>query len=770
MSNQEHQIHPEFQLAMEIASRTALTNQHQNIGLPHLVCGLLGTPSVQKVFRTLKQDPAVILEAFAATLDEMPRFPEDRATRSPVLTALMQTLLQRAVQQANTANRSVTLVTDLLMAAYREPATHLKRVMDQMGIAEVDLKRAISHGNLAAPVTPGQGHADPSAPQEPQRSALETYAINLNERAKAGKIDSLIGRDDEVRRTVQVLCRRRKNNPLYLGEPGVGKTAIAEGLAQRIEQGDVPEPLQGAQLWALDMGALLAGAKYRGDFEERLRKVIEEARANPKVFLVIDEIHTMVGAGSANGNAMDAGNLLKPALASGEVRVIGATTFEEYRKAFEKDKALARRFQTIDVTEPSPAATIEILRGVQDRFAKHHGVNYSDEAIEAAVNLSVRHLTDRQLPDKAIDVLDDAGSWQRVVAKELRVKTITAKEIIATVARQARMPEERVEGSNQVMLRDLETGMRSKVFGQDAAIKQLALAVKRSHAGLRPEKSTQGAFLFTGPTGVGKTEVTQQLAAHLNLPLIRFDMSEYMEQHSVARLIGAPPGYVGYDQAGQLTERVHKSPSCVLLLDEIEKAHPDIFNILLQVMDRGRLTDSHGKEVNFENVVLVMTSNVGAAHAARRSMGFVEQNHRSDAAEATNRLFTPEFRNRLDGILQFNALDLDNIRKVVDKRLLDLELRLSAKKVVLDVSADARDWIATKGFDPQMGARPLARFIATHIEDELVNDLLFGDLVKGGVARVELGDNKLVIKVEPLVDPDLTKPPAPVRRRRLAST
>jgi ATP-dependent Clp protease ATP-binding subunit ClpA len=610
----------------------------------------------------------------------------------------------------------------------------------------------ISHGiaKIGDEPSPGISGGDRESEEagEGKGNPLSEYASNLNELALEGKIDPLIGRQDEIERTIQVLCRRRKNNPLYVGEAGVGKTALAEGLAKRIVDGEVPEVLESATIWALDLGALVAGTKYRGDFEKRLKAVIGQLKKQPGAILFIDEIHTIIGAGSASGGTMDASNLIKPMLASGELRCIGSTTFQEFRGIFEKDRALARRFQKIDVVEPSVAESFEILKGLKSRFEEHHSVTYTQEALKAAVDLSVKHIPDRLLPDKAIDVIDEAGARQRLLPVEQRTGKVDVPEVEYIVAKMARIPAKQVSASDRDVLRNLERNLKMVVFGQDPAIEALAASIKMARSGLADPSKPIGCFLLAGPTGVGKTEVTKQLAMQLGIEMIRFDMSEYMEAHSVSRLVGAPPGYVGFDQGGLLTEAVTKHPHAVLLLDEIEKAHPDVFNILLQVMDRGVLTDTNGREANFKNVVVVMTTNAGAQQASRRGIGFVKQNHSMDAMEVIRRSFTPEFRNRLDAIIQFNALDFDHILRVVDKFLIELEAQLSEKHVTLDVDADARRWLAEHGFDPQMGARPMARVIQEKVKRVLADELLFGKLADGGKVLLSVREGELQVDTE----------------------
>jgi ATP-dependent Clp protease ATP-binding subunit ClpA len=593
------------------------------------------------------------------------------------------------------------------------------------------------------------------AEAEKKSSALEQFTTDLNQRARDDLIDPLIGRDKEIQRTVQVLCRRRKNNPLFVGEAGVGKTAMAEGLARRIVHKDVPEILEDSTIYALDLGSLLAGTKYRGDFEKRLKAVIRELQAIPDAILFIDEIHTIIGAGAASGGVMDASNLIKPVLASGELRCMGSTTFQEFRGVFEKDRALARRFQKIDIVEPSNSETVEILRGLKSRFEDHHHVQYTDEALVAAVELSARHINDRYLPDKAIDVIDEAGARQRLLPDDERKTLLDEGDIEQIIASMARIPAKQVSRSDRDALKNMERDLKLVVFGQDEAIGALSAAIKMTRAGLGEEATPIGSFLFAGPTGVGKTEVTRQLAMTMGIELIRFDMSEYMEAHSVSRLVGAPPGYVGFDQGGLMTEAVTRNPHAVLLLDEIEKAHPDVFNILLQVMDHGTLTDTNGRQADFRNVIMVMTTNAGAAQSARRSIGFTEQDHSTDTIEVIRKTFAPEFRNRLDAIINFKSLDMPVILLVVDKFILELEEQLALKDVSITVSKAAREWLAEQGFDPKMGARPMKRVIQEQIKRPLADDLLFGALAEGGEAQVyapgeqdtQAGEKNLVLKV-----------------------
>lgn len=627
--------------------------------------------------------------------------------------------------------------------------------LNQQDITRLDIVNYLSHGIAKLGEDGEQPSASDGEPKsdagegEGKGDALAEYATNLNDHARNGKIDPLVGRADEIERTIQVLCRRRKNNPLYVGEAGVGKTAIAEGLAKRIVDADVPEVLADAVIFSLDLGALVAGTKYRGDFEKRLKGVLTALKKVPNAVLFIDEIHTIIGAGSASGGTMDASNLIKPALASGELRCIGSTTFQEYRGIFEKDRALARRFQKIDIVEPTVGETFEILQGLKPKYEAHHGVTYADDALQAAVDLSVKHIGDRLLPDKAIDVIDEAGARQRLLPEGQRKELIDIEEIETIVAKMARIPAKQVSATDKDVLQHLERNLKMVIFGQNPAIETLAGSIKLARSGLANPEKPIGNFLFAGPTGVGKTEVTKQLALQLGIELVRFDMSEYMEAHSISRLIGAPPGYVGFDQGGLLTEKIVKTPHCVLLLDEVEKAHPDIFNILLQVMDRGILTDTNGREANFKNVILVMTTNAGATQASRRSIGFTKQDHSTDAMESIRRGFTPEFRNRLDAIVQFQPLGFDHILRVVDKFIIELEMLLQEKHVSLSATPTARDWLAQHGFDPLMGARPMSRVIQEKIKRPLADELLFGKLVEGGRVNIDVKDGELVVEAHP---------------------
>ena len=728
--------------------------RHEFMTVEHLLLALLDNASAEAVLKAVGADfPRLrhdLEEAIEASVNQLAE--DDGRDTQPTLG--FQRVLQRAVYHVQSSGKKEVTGANVLVAIFGEKDSHATYFLNKQDVHRLDVVNYISHGIAHQD---GEGEAKPGAGDAPQGEgaegehkgdALSEFASNLNELAAAGKIDPLVGRAEEVERTIQILCRRRKNNPLYVGEAGVGKTALAEGLAKRIVDGDVPEVLSEAVIYSLDLGALVAGTKYRGDFEKRLKGVLLALNKLPNAILFIDEIHTIIGAGSASGGTMDASNLIKPVLANGELRCIGSTTFQEYRAIFEKDRALARRFQKIDIVEPTVGETIEILHGLKPRYEQHHGVSYADEAIKAAVDLSVKHIGDRLLPDKAIDVIDEAGARQRLMPVELRKSLIDVEEIETIVAKMARIPAKQVSSSDKDVLQHLERNLKMVIFGQDQAIGSLTSAIKLARSGLGNPDKPIGNFLFAGPTGVGKTEVTKQLAMQLGIELVRFDMSEYMESHSVSRLIGAPPGYVGFDQGGLLTEKIVKTPHCVLLLDEIEKAHPDIFNILLQVMDRGVLTDTNGREANFRNVVLVMTTNAGATQAARRTIGFTKQDHSSDSMEAIRRGFTPEFRNRLDAVVQFQALGFDHILRVVDKFLIELEMLLHEKQVSLSATPEARDWLAQHGFDPLMGARPMARLIQEKIKRPLADELLFGKLMNGGRVGLDVLDGELRLDVQ----------------------
>lgn len=729
--------------------------RHEFMTVEHLLLALLDNPSAQAVLKAcgadaerLRQELEQAIEASVSRLAE-----DDGRDTQPTLG--FQRVLQRAVYHVQSSGKKEVTGANVLVAIFGEKDSHAVYYLNQQDVTRLDVVNYLSHGiaklgeegESASPADP-EGRAE-GGEGEGKGDALAEFASNLNEQARNGRIDPLVGRTDEIERTIQVLCRRRKNNPLYVGEAGVGKTAIAEGLARRIVEGSVPEVLADAVIYSLDLGALVAGTKYRGDFEKRLKGVLTSLKKVPNAVLFIDEIHTIIGAGSASGGTMDASNLIKPALASGDLRCIGSTTFQEYRGIFEKDRALARRFQKIDIVEPTVGETYEILQGLKPKYEEHHGVTYADDALQAAVDLSVKHIGDRLLPDKAIDVIDEAGARQRLMPEGQRKELIDIEEIEAIVAKMARIPAKQVSATDKDVLKHLERNLKMVIFGQDPAIETLSSAIKLARSGLANPEKPIGNFLFAGPTGVGKTEVTKQLALQLGIELVRFDMSEYMEGHSISRLIGAPPGYVGFDQGGLLTEKIVKTPHCVLLLDEIEKAHPDIFNILLQVMDRGVLTDTNGREANFKNVVLVMTTNAGAAQASRRSIGFTKQDHATDAMETIRRSFTPEFRNRLDAVVQFQALGFEHILRVVDKFLIELEMLLQEKHVSLSATPTARDWLAQHGFDPLMGARPMARVIQDKVKRPLADELLFGKLVNGGRVSIDVRDNELVVETFP---------------------
>jgi ATP-dependent Clp protease ATP-binding subunit ClpA len=724
--------------------------RHEFMTVEHLLLALLDNPSALAVLRACHADLARLSVDLRGIIAETVPVLAGDDSRDTQPTLGFQRVLQRAVYHVQSSGKKEVTGANVLVAIFGEKDSHAVYFLNQQEITRLDVVNYISHG--VAKLGGDAQRADDAGAREAEgedgksSNPLSEYAANLNALASEGKIDPLIGRADEVERTIQVLCRRRKNNPLYVGEAGVGKTALAEGLAKRIVDGEVPAVLSDCTIYALDLGALVAGTKYRGDFEKRLKAVLSQLKKQPGAILFIDEIHTIIGAGSASGGTMDASNLIKPVLASGELRCIGSTTFTEYRGVFEKDRALARRFQKIDVVEPTPAEAVEILRGLKSRFEQHHQVEYAADALQAAVDLSVKHIGDRLLPDKAIDVIDEAGARQRLLPEDQRKQIVDVSEIEYIIARMARIPPKQVSASDRDVLKMLDRNLKMVVFGQDEAIDSLAAAIKMARSGLANPDKPIGNFLFAGPTGVGKTEVTRQLAMQLGIELIRFDMSEYMEPHSVSRLIGAPPGYVGFDQGGLLTEKVVKTPHAVLLLDEIEKAHPDVFNILLQVMDRGVLTDTNGREANFRNVVLVMTTNAGAALAARRTIGFTQQDHSTDAMEVIRKAFTPEFRNRLDAVIQFRALDFDHILRVVDKFVIELESQLHEKHVALNVDSEARRWLAEHGFDPQMGARPMSRVIQDQIKRKLADELLFGALSEGGRVDVSVVDGQLHVE------------------------
>jgi len=744
----------ELEFCLNEAFQRARDRRHEFMTVEHLLLALLDIPKVHEILKACNADISELRRQLAECVDEQtPLLPEDDDTDvQPTLG--FQRVLQRAVFHVQSSGKKEVTGSNVLVAIFSEKQSQAVYFLNLQDITRLDVVNFISHG---LPQVPGEGgEAEPDAQLEAEGdvelSPLEQYATNLNELAIQGKIDPLIGRELEVERTVQILCRRRKNNPLYVGEAGVGKTALAEGLARMITEERVPEVLRDSTIYALDMGTLIAGTKYRGDFEKRLKGVIAEISEDPGAILFIDEIHTVIGAGAASGGVMDASNLIKPVLANGEIRCIGSTTYSEYRGIFEKDHALARRFQKIDVPEPSIEETVAILNGLKSRFEEHHGIRYDTAALEAAVELSARHINDRHLPDKAIDVMDEAGASLRLQPIAERGERVTVEMVENIVAKMARIPAKSVSASDRDALRTLERDLKLTIFGQDRAIEALSSAIKMSRSGLREEEKPIGAFLFAGPTGVGKTEVTRQLAMLMGVELIRFDMSEYMERHTVSRLIGAPPGYVGFDQGGLLTEAVTKNPHAVVLLDEIEKAHPEVFNLLLQVMDHGTLTDNNGRKADFRNVILVMTTNAGAGEMSRASIGFTQQDHSSDGMAIINKSFSPEFRNRLDTIIQFASLDIDSIKRVVDKLVVELEAKLGNNDVTLELDDEAREWIAERGYDPKMGARPKARVIQEQIKRPLAEELLFGSLADGGHVKISVGpDGKLQLNAEPVL-------------------
>lgn len=733
------------------AFHDAREKRHEFITIEHLMLALLDNKDALEVLRACGADVGVLKSDLEKFINQTtPQFSDEDDEFEISPTIGFQRVLQRAVFHVQSSGREAVSGANVLVAMFSEPESQAVFLLSKQDISRLDVVNFISHGigSEEDDDFPELEHEEgEQEPQEPR--PLDQYAVNLNKLAEQGKIDPLIGRANEIERVVQVLCRRRKNNPLLVGEAGVGKTAIAEGLAKRIIDGDVPEVIQDAVVYALDLGVLLAGTKYRGDFEKRLKAVLAQLKKESHAILFIDEIHTIIGAGAASGGTMDASNLIKPVLANGELRCMGSTTFQEYRGIFEKDHALARRFQKIDINEPTVQDTIGILEGLKERYEKYHGVAYSKQAIQAAAELSAKYINDRQLPDKAIDVIDEAGARQRILPEEQRKKTITPHEIEQVIAKIARIPEKTVSSSDKKLLQNLERNLKMVVFGQDQAIETLSESIKLSRAGLGQENKPVGSFLFAGPTGVGKTEVTKQLARLMGVELIRIDMSEYMERHTVSRLIGAPPGYVGYDQGGLLTEAVNKNPHAVVLLDEIEKAHPDVFNLLLQVMDHGTLTDNNGRKADFRNIVLVMTSNAGAQEIIKGNIGFKEQDRSRNNEEAINRTFSPEFRNRLDAIVWFNSLPQKVIMSIVDKFLTEVQGQLDDKQVNLHVDDAARQWFAKHGYDENMGARPMARLISDKVRRPLANEILFGKLMQGGDVYVSMKNEELDIRIEP---------------------
>ena len=771
---------PSFSNTLEEAIHRALglanARRHELATLEHLLLALVDEAEAARVMRACGVDLDELRQALTKFIDEeLEALVSDVDGSEAAPTTGFQRVIQRAAIHVQSSGRTEVTGANVLVAIFAERESHAAFFLQEQDMTRYDAVNYISHGVAKNPAfgegrpvrgadeeeKPRQKAAGPAEKAKNEDSALAKYCVDLNAKALAGGVDPLIGRAAEVERCIQVLCRRRKNNPLLVGDPGVGKTAIAEGLAKKIVEGDTPEVLAGATIFSLDMGALLAGTRYRGDFEERLKAVVKELEDHPDAILFIDEIHTVIGAGATSGGAMDASNLLKPALQSGTLRCMGSTTYTEYRQHFDKDRALSRRFQKIDVNEPSVEDSVKILMGLKPYFEEHHDLRYTHDAIRAAVELAARYIHDRKLPDKAIDVIDEAGAAQHLLADSKRRKTIGPREIEAVVAKIARIPPKTVSKGDSEVLRDLEKSLKRVVFGQDQAIEALASAIKLARAGLREPEKPIGNYLFAGPTGVGKTEVAKQLADTLGVELLRFDMSEYMEKHAVSRLIGAPPGYVGFDQGGMLTDGVDQHPHCVLLLDEMEKAHPDVYNILLQVMDHGKLTDHNGRSVDFRNVILIMTTNAGATELAREAIGFGRDRRNGEDTAAIERTFTPEFRNRLDAVISFAPLSKAVILKVVEKFVMQLEAQLLDRGVHIELTPEAAAWLGDKGYDDKMGARPLGRVIQEHIKKPLAEELLFGRLIKGGVVVVEVNDGAIVLRIEKPVQPRLTglKPP-----------
>ncbi|EGQ7640165.1 ATP-dependent Clp protease ATP-binding subunit ClpA [Vibrio cholerae] len=742
-------LNKELESSLNGAFARARDKRHEFMTVEHLLLALLENDAAREALLACQADIDVLRRELDTFIDQTtPLIPKNDETRETQPTLSFQRVLQRAVFHVQSSGRSEVTGANVLVAIFSEQESHAAYLLKKNDISRLDIVNFISHG-----ITKASNHSEDSSSDSFGSSdtseevsadeRLESFATNLNQLAKQGQIDPLIGRDKELERTIQVLCRRRKNNPLLVGEAGVGKTAIAEGLAWRIVEGNVPEVIQRSVIYSLDIGSLLAGTKYRGDFEKRFKSILKQLEKEKDAILFIDEIHTIIGAGAASGGQVDAANLIKPLLSSGKLRCIGSTTYQEYSNIFEKERALSRRFQKIDIVEPSLDDTTKILMGLKTKYEAHHDVRYTNKALRAAVELSAKYINERHLPDKAIDVIDEAGARARLMPASRRKKTVGVAEIESMVAKMARIPEKSVSSSDKDILKNLDQKMKMLVFGQDAAIDVLTEAIKLTRAGLGAEHKPVGSFLFAGPTGVGKTEVTLQLSKLLGIELLRFDMSEYGERHSVSRLIGAPPGYVGYDQGGLLTDAVIKHPHSVVLLDEIEKAHPDIFNLLLQVMDNGTLTDNNGRKADFRNVILVMTTNAGVAETVKKSIGLIQQDNSHDAMSEIKKVFTPEFRNRLDHIIWFNSLDERVIHQVVDKFIVELQAQLDARGVSLEVSEDARHWLAVKGYDREMGARPMGRVIQEQLKKPLANELLFGSLVDGGTVKVTLSDDRL---------------------------
>ncbi|MAZ45782.1 MAG: ATP-dependent Clp protease ATP-binding subunit ClpA [Gammaproteobacteria bacterium] len=747
-------LRKDLELTLNQAFQKAGEDGYEYMTVEHLLLALLDNDSAFDVLRNVGSDIEGLKKDLTDYIEStIPKSKEGERPKEVQGTLGFQRVLQRAVFHVQSSGKKEVVGGNILVAIFSEQESHAVFLLKQQGIARIDIVNYIAHGisKLGEEETSSDKDEDEDLGEEASRAQapLNAFALNLNELAKNGRIDPLIGREHEVERVIQILCRRRKNNPLLVGESGVGKTAIAEGLAKRIVDGEVPEVVLDSTIYALDLGALLAGTKYRGDFEKRFKAVLKELQEEEGAILFIDEIHTIIGAGAASGGVMDASNLLKPVLTSGTIKCMGSTTYQEYRGIFDKDRALSRRFQKIDVVEPDVDDTYRILRGLKSRFEEHFNLRYTDKALRAAAELADRYITDRFQPDKAIDVLDEVGAAQQLLSPRKRRKSINATDVEGVIAKIARIPSAQVSSSDKEALKDIDAKLKLVVFGQDKAIDTLSSAIKLSRAGLKSADKPIGSFLFAGPTGVGKTEVCKQLSNIMGVELLRYDMSEYMERHTVSRLIGAPPGYVGFDQGGLLTEAVTKHPHSILLLDEIEKAHPEVFNLLLQVMDHGTLTDNNGRKADFRNVILVMTTNAGAQDISRASIGFTEQDHSSDGLEAIKKIFTPEFRNRLDATVQFNSLGLEVIKTVVDKFLVELQAQLDAKKVMLEVTDDARDWIAREGYDETMGARPMQRLIQDKIKRQIAEDVLFGSLSKdGGVVQVSVENNDISLRFE----------------------
>ncbi|HBT0565712.1 TPA: ATP-dependent Clp protease ATP-binding subunit ClpA [Klebsiella pneumoniae] len=739
-------LNQELELSLNMAFARAREHRHEFMTVEHLLLALLSNPSAREALEACSVDLVALRQELEAFIEQTtPVLPATEEERDTQPTLSFQRVLQRAVFHVQSSGRSEVTGANVLVAIFSEQESQAAYLLRKHEVSRLDVVNFISHGTRKDEPSQSSDNSGSQPGNEEQAGGeerMENFTTNLNQLARVGGIDPLIGREKELERAIQVLCRRRKNNPLLVGESGVGKTAIAEGLAWRIVQGDVPEVMAGCTIYSLDIGSLLAGTKYRGDFEKRFKALLKQLEQDTNSILFIDEIHTIIGAGAASGGQVDAANLIKPLLSSGKIRVIGSTTYQEFSNIFEKDRALARRFQKIDITEPSVEETVQIINGLKPKYEAHHDVRYTAKAVRAAVELAVKYINDRHLPDKAIDVIDEAGARARLMPVSKRKKTVNVADIESVVARIARIPEKSVSRSDRDTLKNLGDRLKMLVFGQDKAIEALTEAIKMARAGLGHEHKPVGSFLFAGPTGVGKTEVTVQLAKALGIELLRFDMSEYMERHTVSRLIGAPPGYVGFDQGGLLTDAVIKHPHAVLLLDEIEKAHPDVFNLLLQVMDNGTLTDNNGRKADFRNVVLVMTTNAGVRETERKSIGLIQQDNSPDAMDEIKKIFTPEFRNRLDNIIWFDHLSTTVIHQVVDKFIVELQVQLDQKGVSLEVSQEARDWLATKGYDRAMGARPMGRVIQDNLKKPLANELLFGSLVDGGQVTVSLDSDK----------------------------